>query len=108
MFNQETIDAVISVAMKYLSGEMIGLVPFIYLIGYMMKNSLKYPDEKILKGLLVITLVFTILMPLLAFDEYNVKNVLETVLNGFIQGILVTSVSVFGNQWKKQIDKEKE
>ncbi|RKD22150.1 Phage holin family Hol44, holin superfamily V [Caminicella sporogenes DSM 14501] len=77
---------------SYLSEESLILVPVIWVIGIFLKKTPKIPDWFIPWILLIISVV-----------AMTVK--LGFALQAFIQGILITGVSVLGHQLVKQTAK---
>ena len=82
-------------ATNFLVDQCLILVPVLYIIGAMLKGTQLVPDKYIPFILVVFGIVFAI--ALTAFSAQAV-----------IQGILVTGVTVYGNQLVKQITKEDE
>ena len=82
-------------ATNFLVDQCLILVPVLYIIGAMLKGTQLVPDKYIPFILVVFGIVFAI--ALTAFSAQAV-----------IQGILVTGVTVYGNQLIKQITKEDE
>ena len=79
--------------MKYVSENMLIMIPVIYIIGLMLKGLQFIQDKFIPFILLVIAIVLCILI-----SGLNVNSV--------VQAILVTGVAVYTNQIIKQIQKE--
>ncbi len=79
--------------MKYVSENMVIMIPVIYILGIMLKNLEFIQDKYIPFLLLVISVGFCLLL-----NGINIQSV--------IQAILVTGVAVYTNQIIKQIQKE--
>ena len=80
-------------ATNFLVDQCLILVPVLYIIGAMLKGTQLVPDKYIPFILVVFGIVFAI-----ALTSFSAQAV--------IQGILVTGVTVYGNQLVKQITKE--
>lgn len=77
----------------YILDNALILIPVIYVLGIMLKGTELIKDKYIPVILLPIGIVLG--MILIGFN-----------VNGFIQGVLVTGVSVYANQLVKQAQKE--
>lgn len=75
---------------KYLAENMLPLVPFLYVIGMILKETERIKDKYIPLILLPISVLFSLLITGLSPD-------------GIIQGVLATGVTVYGNQVIKQL-----
>ena len=75
---------------KYLAENMLPLVPFLYVVGMVLKDTEKIKDNYIPLILLPIGVLFSLLITGLSPD-------------GVIQGVLATGVTVYGNQVIKQL-----
>ena len=75
---------------KYLAENMLPFVPFLYVIGMVLKDTEKIKDNYIPLILLPIGVLFSLLITGLSPD-------------GVIQGVLATGVTVYGNQVIKQL-----
>ena len=75
---------------KYLAENMLPLVPFLYVVGMILKDTEKIKDKYIPLILLPIGVLFSLLITGLSPD-------------GVIQGVLATGVTVYGNQVVKQL-----
>ena len=82
-------------ALKYIANEGLILIPVLYIIGMILKGFKKIPDKYIPVILLLFGEVFALLLLGL-----NVQSV--------IQGILLTGVTVYGNQVMKQFNNSNE
>lgn len=78
---------------KYVSENMLIMIPVIYIIGMMIKGLDDIPDKFIPFILLVISIIFCLLV--------NGLNV-----NSVIQAVLIVGVATYTNQLVKQIQKE--
>lgn len=78
--------------MNYITENALILIPVLYILGVMAKNTEKIEDKYIPIVLLLVGIVLS--MFLVGFN-----------VNGIIQGILVTGASVYANQIVKQINK---
>lgn len=87
----------------YIKPELVVLIPVLYIIGMMMKNTKKIDDRSIPSVLgcigVVLSLIWTIgcggLLP-------------QTIFLGLTQGVLVAGAAVYTNQIIKQARKEKD
>lgn len=79
--------------MNYIVDNCLILIPVLYIIGMILKN-LEYIEDKYIP---------LILLPIGIALAIAIKGV---DINSVIQGILVTGVTVYGNQIFKQISKE--
>ena len=79
--------------MNYIVDNCLILIPVLYIIGMILKN-LEYIEDKYIP---------LILLPIGIALAIAVKGI---EVNSVIQGILVTGVTVYGNQIFKQINKE--
>lgn len=75
---------------SYLSEKMFPLVIFLYVVGMILKNTERIKDKYIPLILLPIGVLFSLLITGLSVD-------------GVIQGVLATGVTVYGNQVVKQL-----
>ena len=75
---------------KYLAENMLPLVPFLYVVGMVLKDTEKIKDNYIPLILLPVGILFSLLITGLSPD-------------GVIQGVLATGVTVYGNQVIKQL-----
>ena len=75
---------------KYLAENMLPLVPFLYVVGMILKNTERIKDKYIPLILLPVGILFSLLITGLSVD-------------GVIQGVLATGVTVYGNQVVKQL-----
>ena len=75
---------------KYLAENMLPLVPFLYVVGMILKYTEKIKVKYIPLILLPIGVLFSLLITGLSPD-------------GVIQGVLATGVTVYGNQVIKQL-----
>lgn len=78
---------------KYITENALILVPALYVLGMIVKNTEKVPDKYIPVVLLIVGIGGAI-----AFIGLNA--------NAVIQGILVTGAAVYANQLIKQVSKE--
>ena len=78
--------------MNYITENALILIPVLYILGTIAKNTEKIADKYIPIVLLPVGIVLS--MFLVGFN-----------VNGIIQGILVTGASVYANQIVKQINK---
>ena len=79
--------------MNYIVDNCLILIPVLYIIGMILKN-LEYIEDKYIP---------LILLPIGIALAIAIKGI---DINSVIQGILVTGVTVYGNQIFKQINKE--
>ena len=79
--------------MNYIVDNCLILIPVLYIIGMILKN-LEYIEDKYIP---------LILLPIGIALAIAIKGI---DINSVIQGILVTGVTVYGNQIFKQISKE--
>ena len=75
---------------SYLSEKMFPLVIFLYIVGMILKSTERIKDKYIPLILLPIGVLFSLLITGLSVD-------------GVIQGVLATGVTVYGNQVIKQL-----
>ena len=75
---------------KFLAENMLPLVPFLYIVGMVLKDTEKIKDNYIPLILLPVGVLFSLLITGLSPD-------------GVIQGVLATGVTVYGNQVIKQL-----
>lgn len=78
--------------LSYIQSEGLILIPVLYIIGMMLKGFKKIPNRYIPVILLVFGEIFTILL-------------LGVNIESVIQGVLLTGVTVYGNQVVKQLNK---
>ena len=75
---------------NYLAENMLPLVPFLYIVGMILKDTEIIKDKYIPLILLPVGVLFSLLITGLSPD-------------GVIQGVLATGVTVYGNQVVKQL-----
>lgn len=75
---------------KYLAENMLPLVPFLYVVGMILKDTEIIKDKYIPLILLPVGVLFSLLITGLSPD-------------GVIQGVLATGITVYGNQVIKQL-----
>lgn len=78
--------------MNYISDNALVLIPCIYIIGLVLKQSLTISDKYIPLILLV-------------FGEIGALMLMGVNANAVIQGILITGATVYANQVVKQVGK---
>ena len=88
--------------LNFISPGLIILVAVVYCLGVFLKSS-QIKDKYIPISLLVISILLTIAYT--ACIECMGINP-TVIVNGFIQGILIASVAVYGNQLLKQVRKD--
>jgi len=87
---------------QFIRPELLILIPVLYALGMFLKTSTMLEDKNIPMVLLVAGCVLSILYICSVLGEgYSTANITVAV----IQGILVASASVFGNQVIKQLNK---
>lgn len=79
--------------------ELLLIIAVTYVLGIFLKNSKKIPDWYIPFILLAFAVVFSILYKAIMLREGFVA---ETILGGFLYGILIAGTTVYGNQLIKQ------
>jgi hypothetical protein len=79
--------------LKFVIEQALILIPVLYVIGYIIKNTEKVKDKYIPVILVIFGIIFSNLL-------------LGWGINSTIQGILVAGVTVLGNQIIKQNDKD--
>ena len=80
---------------KYLVDNVLILIPVLYYVGYLLKQSQNIPDKYIPWIITVVSIVFTIC-------------ILGINVNSVIQGFLVAGATIMVNNYKKQLDKPNE
>lgn len=89
--------------LQYIDASLIILVAVIYGLGMFLKTLPSVNDWLIPFILLVFSIILVIAY--IAFIQgYGINA--NVIVNGFVQGILVASVAVFGNQIIKQFGKK--
>ena len=88
--------------LNFISPGLIILVAVVYCLGVFLKSS-QMKDKYIPISLLVISILLTIAYTA-CIDGMGINS--TVIVNGFVQGILIASVAVYGNQIIKQVRKE--
>lgn len=88
--------------LNFISPGLIILVAVVYCLGVFLKSS-QIKDKYIPISLLVISILLTIAYTA-CIEGMGVNP--TVIVNGFIQGILIASVAVYGNQLLKQVRKD--
>lgn len=89
--------------LQYIDVSLIFMVAVVYCIGMFLKNSKLIKDNLIPIILLGVSVTLTIAY--MAFNQSQGINA-SVIINGLIQGVLVASVAVYGNQIIKQIGRD--
>ena len=90
--------------LNMIQGDLIIIIVVTYVLGVFLKTCERFPDWTIPFVLLLFAVVFSILYKAIMLSEGFTP---QAVLGGFLYGILVAGVAVFGNQLVKQ-GKERE
>ena len=88
--------------LNFISPGLIILVAVVYCLGIFLKSSQvkdKYIPISLLAVSILLTIAYTACVAGLGINP-------TVVVNGFIQGILIASVAVYGNQLLKQVGKD--
>ena len=88
--------------LNFISPGLIILVAVVYCLGVFLKSS-QIKDKYIPISLLVISILLTIAYTS-CIEGMGINP--TVIVNGFIQGILIASVAVYGNQLLKQVRKD--
>ena len=88
--------------LNFISPGLIILVAVVYCLGIFLKSS-QVKDKYIPITLLVMSIVLTIAYTA-CIEGMGINP--TVIVNGFIQGILIASVAVYGNQLLKQVRKD--
>lgn len=88
--------------LNFISPGLIILVAVVYCLGVFLKSS-QIKDKYIPITLLVISILLTIAYTA-CIEGMGINP--TVIVNGFIQGILIASVAVYGNQLLKQVRKD--
>lgn len=92
---------------EYIKPELLILIPVIYYIGTVIKNS-SIKDEYIPLMLGIISIILCGIWVLTTTEILNIKEILTAVLTSITQGTLVSGASVYVNQLYKQSKKNSE
>lgn len=91
---------------QFIKPEILILVPVLYFIGVMIKNTLLIKDKFIPLTLGIIGIVLAVMWVLATTDINNTKDIYMAVFTAVTQGVLCSGASVYVNQVIKQSQKE--
>lgn len=92
--------------MDYVKPELLILIPVLYMLGLMIKNT-EYIKDKLIPLLLgVVGIVLAVIYVLATADIINYKDCLMAIFVALTQGILCAGCAVYINQNIKQSTKE--
>ena len=86
---------------EYIMPELLVIAPVLYALGMAFKSSGSIKDKHIPMTLTIIGVILS-LMYVIATVGFSG----EAIFTGFVQGVLVASVAVYGNQLVKQAVKD--
>jgi uncharacterized membrane protein len=90
---------------QFIKPEILILVPVLYFIGVMIKNTLLIKDKFIPLTLGITGIVLAVIWVLATTDINNAKDIYMAVFTAITQGILCSGASVYVNQIIKQSQK---
>ena len=88
--------------MEFIPSNLIILVAVLYVLGVGLKKS-KVKDKYITVVLLILGITIAVLLSIIS-AQY--KTMLDTIINGAMQGVLCWGVAIGVNQTAKQLNKE--
>ncbi len=88
----------------FISKEYLVLVPVLYVLGMVLKQSKRVLDSNIP---LILTFISIFLCILISFSQPTLDSILKNILNGIIQGVLLVGTTVYTNQMIKQNKRDK-
>lgn len=83
-----------------IQAELAIIIAVTYVLGMFLKQTPRIPDWSIPLLLLAFSIVVVIVYKAIVLDEAFTA---VTIINGFLYGVLVAGVCVFGNQVIKQV-----
>lgn len=92
--------------MDYIKPEVLILVPVMYLLGLMVKNTEYIKDKFIPLFLGIVSVILTTIYVLATSDILNYKDCMMAIFVAITQGILCAGCAVYINQNIKQSKKE--
>lgn len=92
--------------MDYIKPEILILVPVMYLLGLMIKNTEYIKDKFIPLFLGIVSVILTTIYVLATSDILNYKDCMMAIFVAITQGILCAGCAVYINQNIKQSKKE--
>lgn len=95
----------IELVKEFIKPEILILVPVLYFIGFMIKNTLLIKDKFIPLILGITGIVLSVIWVLATTDINNTKDVYMAVFTAITQGVLCSGASVYVNQIVKQSQK---
>lgn len=87
---------------QFIKPEILILVPVLYFIGVMIKNTLLIKDKFIPLTLGITGIVLAVIWVLATTDINNTKDIYTAIFTAITQGILCSGASVYVNQIIKQ------
>lgn len=90
---------------EFIKPEILILVPVLYFIGVMIKNTLLIKDKFIPLTLGVTGIVLSVIWVLATTDINGTKDIFMAVFTAITQGVLCSGASVYVNQVIKQSQK---
>lgn len=94
------------VVKQFIKPEMLILIPVLYFVGVMIKNSLLIKDKFIPLTLGLAGIILAVIWVLASTDIFTIKDVFMAIFVAITQGILCSGASVYINQLIKQSQKE--
>lgn len=91
--------------MEYIKPELLVLIPVLYFIGLMLKNTQAFADKYIPAGLGIIGVVLCALWVAGTSTLDSLQAILLAVFTAIVQGVIVAGMAVYANQIYKQAKK---
>lgn len=91
---------------QYIKPEFLIMIPVLYILGVLIKNSVIIKDSLIPAALSLISVVLSLIYVLSVSEIFDLKSLMGAVFTAFTQGFLVAGATVLCNQIKKQNSKK--
>ncbi|QSX05091.1 phage holin family protein [Sedimentibacter sp. zth1] len=93
---------------EFIKPELLIIIPVLYIIGKILKNTKLIADKHIPLALGIISIVLSTIYIIGNSNVIDAKSVLESIFIGITQGILCAGVSVYVNQIAEVQPRKKE
>lgn len=91
---------------QYIKPEFLIMIPVLYILGIIIKNSVIVKDRLIPVTLSIISVAFSLIYVLSVSEISDLKSLMGAVFTALTQGFLIAGATVLCNQIKKQNNKK--
>lgn len=93
--------------LNFVKPELIVLIPALYFIGIMFKNSKTINNKHIPIILAAIGVLLSLMWIVSTLDNFSISNIFNSIFVSIVQGVIVAGLSVYANQIIKQYKKKR-